>query len=72
MVVSETQVKKILEGSTEHKFAQFGFSLLITRLTWTYKSNPTSAVLQECTKEINSYLSKYETIIKNDYEQFVR
>jgi hypothetical protein len=66
------QVKNILEGSTERKFTQFGFSLLITRLTWTYKNNPSNAVLQECTREINAFLSKYESIMKNDYELFVK
>jgi len=72
MLVSETHVKNVLEGSAERKFTQFGFSLLVTRLTWSYKNNPTSAVLQECTKEINSFLSKYEPIMKNDYDQFVK
>ena len=72
MVVSDEQVKKVLGGSVERKFAQFGFSLLITRLTWAYRDNPTSAVLQECTKEVNSFLSKYEPIMKNDYELFVK
>jgi len=72
MVVSNEQVKKVLAGNVEYKFTQFGFSLLVTRLTWTYKNNPTNAVLQECTKEINSFLSKYESIMKNDYELFVK
>jgi len=72
MVVSDAQVKKVLEGNTERKFSQFGFSLLITRLTWTYKNNPTASVLQECTKEINAFLLKYEPIMKNDYELFIR
>jgi hypothetical protein len=72
MVVSNEQVKKVLAGNVEYKFTQFGFSLLITRLTWTYKNNPTTAVLQECTKEINAFLSKYESIMKNDYELFVK
>ena len=72
MVVSDAQVKNVLEGSVERKFSQFGFSLLITRLTWTYKNNSTASVLQECTKEINSFLSKYKTIMKNDYELFMK
>jgi len=72
MVVSDIQVKNVLDGKTERKFTQFGFSLLITRLTWTYKNNSTDAVLQECTKEINSFLKKYEPVMKNDYELFVK
>jgi hypothetical protein len=72
MVVSDVQVKNVLEGNIERKFTQFGFSLLITRLTWTYKNNSTAAVLQECTKEINTFLSKYEPIMKNDYGLFVK
>jgi hypothetical protein len=72
MIVSDMQVKDVLEGNAERKFTQFGFSLLITRLTWAYKNNPTNAVLQECTKEINTFLSKYETIMKNDYGLFLK
>jgi len=72
MVVSDMQVKNVLEGSAERKFSQFGFSLLITRLTWSYKNNSTNSVLQECTKEVNTFLSKYEPIMKNDYELFIR
>ena len=72
MIVSDLQVKNVLEGNVEHKFSQFGFSLLITRLTWTYRNNPTTSVLQECTKEVNSFLSKYETIMKDDYALFVK
>ena len=71
MVVSDAQVKAVLEGSAERKFTQFGFSLLITRLTWAYKNSTTNAVLQECTKEINAFLAKYEPIMKNDYNLFV-
>ena len=72
MEVLDAQVKKVLEESTERKFTQFGFSLLITRLTWTYKNNSTHAVLQECTREINAFLAKYKPIMKNDYELFVK
>ena len=72
MEVSDAQVKNVLEGSTERKFTQFGFSLLITRLTWAYKNNSTNAVLQECTREINAFLAKYNPIMKNDYELFVK
>lgn len=72
MIVTEAQVKKILEGTTERKFSQFGFSMLITRLTWTYKDNSTDAVLKECTKEINTFLSKYDHVMKNDYELFIK
>jgi len=72
MVVSDAQVKNVLDGNIERKFSQFGFSLLITRLTWTYKNNSTTSVLQECTKEINSFLLKYEPIMKNDYELFIK
>ena len=72
MVVSDAQVKNVLGGNTERKFTQFGFSLLITRLTLAYKNNPTDAVLQECIKEINSFFVKYEPIMKKDYEMFVK
>ena len=72
MVVSDEQVKNVLEGTTERKFTQFGFSLLITRLMWTYKNNSTDAVLKECTKEINTFLAKYKPIMKNDYELFIK
>ena len=72
MVVTDEQVKNVLEGNAERKFTQFGFSLLITRLMWTYKNNSTTAVLQECAKEINAFLTKYKPIMKNDYELFVK
>jgi hypothetical protein len=68
MRLTEAQVKKLLEYSGALQISQLGFSLLLTRLKGQYKSNPDSASLQQCTREINAFLAKFSTIMKKDYE----
>ena len=61
------QVKKVLSEDVHCKFTQLGFNMLISRLKKMYKDEPSAEVLIHCTEEVNSFLKKYELIMKNDY-----
>ena len=65
MNLSPEQTKKILLGN--YKFSQLGFSMFITRLRNLYYNDSSSASLQNCTSELNSFLKKYHTTMGTDY-----
>ena len=67
MVVNITtmQAKQVLSGN--YTFTQLGFSMLITRMKGIFAKDPTSATLQRCTDEINSFLTKYSSIMEQDF-----
>ena len=64
MTVTPAQTQKILQGN--HKFSQLGFSLLVTRLKGIYSKDPSQAVLENCTNELNVYFEKYKAILTAD------
>lgn len=64
MNITPQQLEKILTGN--YSFTQLGFSMLITRLKGIYSKDPTPYTLQSCTREANSFLVKYNTIMVND------
>ena len=68
MNISEAQVKKILLGDVHCKFGQLSLNMLINRLEKLYKKETSSANLTYCTQELNSFINKYATIMKQDYE----
>ncbi len=70
MTVTKTQVEKILKS--QPKFTQLGFSMLVTRLTGLYEKNPGDAVIQQCTDEMNAFMSKYECIMAKDYDTITK
>ena len=65
MNVTLNQAEKIL--TADLAFSQLGFSLLVTRLKTLYARNPSQATLQNCSDEINNFLSKFEKIMAKDY-----
>ena len=65
MNVTPQQAEKILKGDLA--FSQLGFSLLITRLKTLYAKSPSQATLQDCSDEINKFLSKFEKVMAKDY-----
>jgi hypothetical protein len=65
MSLSDAQVKKLLEFKGTPKINQLSLNMALTRLKMTYKSNP--AALSQCTKEINTLLGKYASILEADY-----
>jgi hypothetical protein len=64
MNVTPEQTEKLLK--TDLTFSLFGFSMMATLLKKRYAKEPTQAVLQDCTDEINAFISKYESILAND------
>ena len=65
MKVSIQQTEKLLKGN--QSFSQLGFSLLLTRLRTMYAKEPSKAVLQSGTDEINIFLEKFGSIMNADY-----
>lgn len=65
MNLTSTQAKKVLAGS--QTFSQLGFSMLITRLKGVYAKDPSPAVLENCTSEMNAFLKKFEAIMAKDF-----
>ena len=65
MHVTLQQAEKIL--TADLAFSHLGFSLLVTRLKTLYAKNPSQATLQNCSDEINGFLSKFEKIMAKDY-----
>lgn len=65
MNITPEQTKNLLTGN--YTFSQLGFSMLIARLKNVYAKNPTNLTLDNCTKEINTFLQKFSGIMKEDY-----
>ena len=64
MNVTSVQVKKIL--TSDHKFSQLAFSMMITRLRAVYSRNPSPTTLQTCENEINAFLQSHSSIMGMD------
>lgn len=70
MDIPKSQVKKAL--TTQCKFTQLGFNMLVTRLSGLYSKDASDAILEHCTHEINSFYSKYQSIMQKDYETITK
>ena len=65
MKVTTQQTEKLLKGN--QTFSQLGFSMMLTRLRTQYAKNPTQAIVQSGTDEINAFLEKFAAIMGADY-----
>lgn len=65
MQISTMQAKKILT-QTGHGFTQLGLNMLIGRLSRQYAQDPSGDALNKCTGEINSFVSKFASIMGQD------
>jgi len=64
MFLTIQQVEKLLRGS--YKFEHLNFSLLLMRKKMLYAMDSTPSVLQECAKEIYSFLEKFKSTMTSD------
>ena len=64
MTVTTRQTEKLLQGN--YKFSQLGFSMMLTRLKVMYAEDPSPEVLQNSTREINTFIDKFKLIMEND------
>ena len=69
MQLSQEHVKCLFEAGKQVEFAQFGFNMLVTRLKGIYINDPSEAVLQDCSKELNTFLNKYSIMMNDDLEK---
>lgn len=58
-------MKKIL--TSNHRFRQLGFSMMVTRMRGNYAKSPSQSELKACTDEMNAFLEKYGATMKDDY-----
>ena len=65
MQITQQQAQRILTG--EYAFTQLGFSMMVTRLKGIYSKKPNQATLQDCAKEINAFLQKFQAIMEKDH-----
>jgi hypothetical protein len=65
MQITNEQTERIL--TNDFAFTQLGFSMMVTRLRSIYSKNPSQANLQNCAKEINAFLSKFQSIMEKDF-----
>ena len=70
MKVSPQQTERLLKGS--FTFKQLGFSMLVTRLRMMYAKDSSPSNLEICTEEINAFLSKFSSIMTEDYSVITR
>jgi len=65
MKVTPVQAEKVL--TINQKYSQLGFSMMLTRLKSRYSGDPSPDNLEFCTSEINTFLTKFTTIMGPDY-----
>ena len=65
MQITSQKSEKLLCGN--QSFSQLGFSMMVTRLRGAYAKDPSQAIVQKATNEINTFLTKFESIMANDY-----
>jgi hypothetical protein len=65
MALTPQQTEKLLKGN--FMFSLWSLSMLVTRLKGVYTSNPSSPVLENCTGELNAFVTKFSKIMGNDY-----
>ncbi len=67
--VDDAKWETLFKGKNSYKFENFGFSMMIGRLSRRLKKNPDA--LKDCINQANSFCRKYESILKNDLAQLV-
>ena len=71
MSLNQMQVKKLLTYTGKMQISQLGLSLLVTRLSRTYNSNPSAQLLESATAEMNVFISKFAAIMDSDYKWII-
>lgn len=59
--------KAIFNGEHSYKFDNFGFSMMVGRLSRKFKKDPTA--LGSCIEEANSFCNRYASILGNDLKK---
>lgn len=73
MQLTQAQVKKILSYNGNLQLSQLGMKLLLTRLKGIYQDQSASTdAVNQCTGEINAFLTKFGTIMQKDYETIIK
>jgi len=65
MQITSQQTEKLLKG--KQAFSQFGFSMMVTRMRTLYEKTPSQSTVTSCVAEINTFLTKFERIMADDF-----
>lgn len=64
MQLTKQQVERLLK--VECQFVVVSLGMLVTRLKNVYRSDSSQSVLDNCTNELNAFISKYKDILSAD------
>ena len=68
----QSKFEKIISQKLEMKFQSLGLGMLFTRLIGKYKANPTPETMKACVADVNAFVAKYESVLKEDLENLSR
>lgn len=68
MLSLDQKFEQLVMGKIQHKSANLGCNLLITRLQRRYAGNPTPAELRSCVQEANAFFEKFSSVMAKDVE----
>lgn len=74
MVISKSHPNwpLLIEGKINHKFQLVSASMLLSRLTRDYKSNPTPSKMDQSIDEAISFFSKYQNLFQDDLTEIFK
>ena len=72
MQLNDIQVKKLLLYQGKMALTQLGLSMLITRLSRKYQSNPSPQAVKSATVELNAFLEKFSMVMEKDYQWIIQ
>ncbi len=63
-----SKFEKLIKKQAKYESSVLGLNLLISRLQKKYAANQTPEELKNCLQEMESFLKKYNSIVKKDIE----
>jgi hypothetical protein len=63
------QVDKVLRRGGDLRISQIGLNMMLSQLRYSYQLAPNRASLEQCTRELNAYLTRYSGIMGEDVRQ---
>jgi predicted hydrocarbon binding protein len=63
-MITDQQVEKLLQGN--YTFEHLSFSMLLMRMKMLYTKDSSTTTLQNCTREIGTFLEKFKGTMNAD------
>ena len=65
-MIHQKEFEDIIMEKRELSFEFLGLNLLISRLIETYRINPSAEVMDKCLEELETFILKYNRILKKE------